>query len=93
MGYEPAFDLAWDIDKDEYIDANAGQFPEYIDTKVINTAWKAYVEKCWTAAWCGQLKKKIDMTAAEHFDGVLGCYGRLSGMGESINFSEPEISQ
>ena len=66
--YDAAFNPAWDKNSDGAIDDDA--FPDYLDPSTKNTAWNAYMAKYWTDSWLEQLKKKIDLVAAENFDGV-----------------------
>ncbi|HQK35233.1 MAG TPA: hypothetical protein PLG67_02870 [Bacillota bacterium] len=69
-GGDASFDPSWDLDGDSLIDKDSGPLPDYIDPKVYNAAWKNYVAKFWTDSWIEEIKKKIDMTAAQHFDGI-----------------------
>lgn len=66
--YDAAFNPAWDKNGDGAIDE--GAFPDYLDPTTKNIAWNAYMAKYWTDSWLDQLKKKVDLVAAENFDGV-----------------------
>ncbi len=68
--WDPSFDPAWDKNGDDLIDEDAGPLPDYVDKKVFNASWKNYVAKFWTDSWKEELKKKIDLAAAQHFDGI-----------------------
>ncbi|OQB20279.1 MAG: hypothetical protein BWY11_02515 [Firmicutes bacterium ADurb.Bin182] len=70
-GWDAAFDPDWDLDSDAIIDDGAGPLPEYVDTKVFNAEWKNYIAKYWTEGWREVLKKRIDLAAAQHFDGIM----------------------
>ena len=69
--WDAAFDPAWDLDGDAVIDEGAGPLPDYVDLNVYNSAWKNYVAKYWTESWREELRKKIDLAAVQHFDGVM----------------------
>jgi hypothetical protein len=66
-----AFDPAWDVNNDNLIDDGLTDLPDYVDTKVFNEAWVNYVAAYWTDSWKEVLQKRIDLAAAENFDGVM----------------------
>jgi len=69
--WDYAFDPSWDANNDNLIDDQLNNLPDYVDTKVLNEAWKGYVAAYWTDSWKEVLKKKIDLAAAQNFDGVM----------------------
>lgn len=66
-----AFDPSWDTNNDNLIDDGATDLPDYVDTKVLHEAWASYDAAYWTDSWKEVLQKKIDLAAAENFDGVM----------------------
>jgi hypothetical protein len=66
-----AFDPSWDTNNDNLIDDGVTDLPDYVDTKVFNEAWVGYVAAYWTDSWKTVLQKRIDLAAAENFDGVM----------------------
>ena len=91
-GWDPSFDPAWDADQDGTIDLDAGPLPGYVDTKVFNAPWKNYVAVYWSDSWREELRKKIDLVAAENFDGimldVMTCYWSWKDAYPSMNVDE-----
>ncbi len=69
--WDPSFDLAWDKNNDNVIDTDAGPLPDYVDTRTFKGGFETYVAKFWTDAWKEEIKRDIDLTAAEHFDGIM----------------------
>jgi hypothetical protein len=66
-----AFDPSWDSNNDNLIDDGVTDLPDYVDTKVFNEAWMNYGAAYWTDSWKIVLQKRIDLVAAENFDGVM----------------------
>ncbi|OQB20280.1 MAG: hypothetical protein BWY11_02516 [Firmicutes bacterium ADurb.Bin182] len=69
--WDPSFDPAWDKDGDAIIDNDASPLPDYVDTRTFKTGFRTYVAKYWTDSWREELKRDIDATAAQHFDGIM----------------------
>lgn len=69
VDWDPAFNPAWDKDKDMYIDDNV-TVAEYIAKDTLNPLFGIYMANYWTDSWLEQLKKKIDLIAAQNFNGV-----------------------
>jgi Ca2+-binding RTX toxin-like protein len=69
--WDSAFDPTWDANNDNLIDAGLTDLPDYVDTKVFNEAWVGYVAAYWTDSWKEVLQKRVDLAAAENFDGVM----------------------
>lgn len=69
--WDAAFDPAWDLDGDAIIDDGAGPLPDYVDPNVFNAEWKNYIAKYWTEGWREVLRQRIDLAAAQHFDGIM----------------------
>ena len=90
--WDPSFDPAWDTDGDALIDADAGPLPAYVDTKVFNAPWKGYTAAYWTDSWREEIRRKIDLVAAENFDGlmldVMTCYWTWKGTYPSMDVAE-----
>lgn len=78
VDWEASINPAWDADDDMRIDANAGPIPDYIDLDVYNEDWKGYRVKYWTESWRDEIRRKIDLAAAQHFDGVFLDYMNLA---------------
>jgi endo-alpha-1,4-polygalactosaminidase (GH114 family)/predicted cobalt transporter CbtA len=70
-GWDPSFKAAWDLNGDYRIDAGISGLPGYVDTRVFNADWNNYVAKYWDPSWLEEQKKKIDLVASQHFDGVM----------------------
>lgn len=70
-GWDVSFDPAWDKNGDAIIDPGTAGLPDYVDPNVFNAPWKAYVAAYWTPSWLNEIKSKLDLVAAEHFDGVM----------------------
>jgi hypothetical protein len=66
-----AFDPSWDSNNDNLIDDGVVDLPGYVDTKVFNEAWVGYGAAYWTDSWKLVLQKRIDLVAAENFDGII----------------------
>lgn len=90
--WDPSFDPSWDLDGDARIDEGAGPLPDYVDTKVFNAPWKNYVARYWTNSWRNELEKKIDLVAAENFDGVvldvMACYWKWMSYYPDMNLTD-----
>lgn len=69
VDWDPAYNPAWDKDKDMYIDDDV-TVPDYIAKDTINTRFGIYMANYWTDSWLEQLKKKVDLIAAQNFTGV-----------------------
>ena len=70
-GWDPSFNPAWDSDHDGLIDPGTTGLPAYVDVRAWNAQWHNYAAKFWTQAWRDQLAAKIDVVAAQGFDGVM----------------------
>lgn len=69
VDWDPAFNPAWDKDKDMYIDDDV-IVPDYIAKDTLNPLFDIYMANYWTDSWLEQLKKKVDLIAAQNFSGV-----------------------
>jgi len=70
-GWDPSFNPAWDTNHDDLIDAGTKNLPAYVDVNAYNSQWHNYVAKYWTSAWLTQVEHKVDLAAAEGFDGIM----------------------
>ncbi len=68
-GFESAYNPAWDKDGDMYIDADA-VIPDYVATDTLNPNFGFYMANYWTDSWMEVMEEKIDLVAAQHFDGI-----------------------
>ena len=88
--WDPSFNPEWDRNDDALIDEGIRGLPDYVDLKAFNTPWKNYVAAYWTESWRRQLARKIDVAAAEHFDGIMldamTSYYVWAGAYPSMNF-------
>lgn len=69
VDYEPAYNPAWDKDGDRYIDENT-VVPDYVAVDTLNPNFGFYMANYWTDSWMEEMEKKIDLVAAQHFDGI-----------------------
>lgn len=69
VDWDPAYNPAWDKDGDLYIDDGV-TVPDYIAADTLNSLFDIYMANYWTDSWLEQLKKKVDLIAAQNFNGV-----------------------